>query len=294
MDGIIVINKPAGKSSHDMVYFVRRLLGIKKVGHTGTLDPDATGVLPVCIGKATKAADMLTASDKAYRATLVFGMTTDTLDSSGEILSEQPADFSREELASVINEFIGEIEQIPPMFSAIKKDGKKLYELARQGISVERNVRKVKIYDIKLNWFNKDEGTAEIDVVCSKGTYIRTLCDDIGMRLGCGAYMNSLVRTKSADFFIEDSFNCDELNEMKESGTLCDAIIPTDKLFAAYEAVYLDSFLAQKVKNGIKIRKKGLIEGNMYRVYGEKGEFLCISRYEDGLLIMEKSFWSGD
>ena len=292
MDGIIVINKPEGRSSHDMVYFVRRLLGIKKVGHTGTLDPDATGVLPICIGKASKAADMLTASDKAYRAVMVFGMTTDTLDASGEVLTEQPVDFSREDLEKVIDGFIGEVEQIPPMFSAIKKDGKKLYELARQGITVERKVRKVIIFDIKRNWFDEKNGMAEIDVFCSKGTYIRTLCEDIGMKLGCGAYMNSLVRTKSAGFCIEESYTCDTLNEIKENGNIEETIIPVDKLFDEYEAVYLNDFLAQKVKNGIKIRKSGLSDGILYRVYGENKEFLCISRYENGLLIMEKSFWS--
>ena len=292
MDGIIVINKPEGRSSHDMVYFVRRLLGIKKVGHTGTLDPDATGVLPICIGKATKAADMLTASDKAYRAVMVFGMTTDTLDASGEVLTEQLVDFSREDLEKVIDGFIGEVEQIPPMFSAIKQDGKKLYELARQGITVERKVRKVNIFDIKLNWFDEKNGMAEIDVFCSKGTYIRTLCEDIGMKLGCGAYMNSLVRTKSAGFCIEESYTCDTLNEIKENGNIEETIIPVDKLFDEYEAVYLNDFLAQKVKNGIKIRKSGLSDGILYRVYGENKEFLCISRYENGLLIMEKSFWS--
>ena len=292
MDGIIVINKPEGRSSHDMVYFVRRLLGIKKVGHTGTLDPDATGVLPICIGKATKAADMLTASDKAYRAVMVFGMTTDTLDASGEVLTEQPVDFSREDLEKVIDGFIGEVEQIPPMFSAIKKDGKKLYELARQGITVERKVRKVNIFDIKLNWFDEKNGMAEIDVSCSKGTYIRTMCEDIGMKLGCGAYMNSLVRTKSAGFCIEESYTCDTLNEIKENGNIEETIIPVDKLFDEYEAVYLNDFLVRKVKNGIKIRKSGLSDGDFYRVYGENKEFLCISRYENGLLIMEKSFWS--
>lgn len=292
MDGVIVINKPEGRSSHDIVYFVRRLLGIKKVGHTGTLDPDATGVLPICIGKATKAADMLTASDKAYRAVMVFGMTTDTLDASGKVLTEQPVDFSREDLEKVIDGFIGEVEQIPPMFSAIKKDGKKLYELARQGITVERKARKVNIFDIKLNWFDEKNGMAEIDVFCSKGTYIRTLCEDIGMKLGCGAYMNSLVRTKSAGFCIEESYTCDALNEIKENGNIEETIIPVDKLFDDYEAVYLNDFLAQKVKNGIKIRKSGLLDGLLYRVYGENKEFLCISRYENGLLIMEKSFWS--
>lgn len=287
-----MINKPAGKSSHDMVYFIRRLLGIKKAGHTGTLDPDATGVLPICIGKATKAADMLTASDKAYRAQLVLGMTTDTLDASGEILTEQPVCVTKEQFEKAVNGFIGEIEQIPPMYSAIKKDGKKLYELARMGVTVERKKRRVKIYDIKINYFDESEGIAEIDVSCSKGTYIRTLCEDIGTALGCGAYMNTLVRTKSAGFDLENSFGCDELTAMRDSGKIEEALIPVDRLFECYEAVVLDAFLSDKVKNGVRIRKKGLTDNNLYRVYAENGEFLCISRYESGQLIMEKAFWS--
>lgn len=292
MDGVVVIDKPLGKTSHDMVYFVRRLFGIKKVGHTGTLDPDATGVLPICIGKATKAADMLTESDKAYRAELVFGMTTDTLDASGEILTEQPVTATREEIENAINEFIGEIEQIPPMFSAVKQDGKKLYELARKGVTVERKKRRVKIHSIEIKKIDVENYTARIEVYCSKGTYIRTLCEDIGMKLGCGAYMNSLVRIKSAGFTLEDAYSAERLSEMKENGTLSSAIVPTDKLFEKYRAVYLEQFLADKAKNGVKIRRKGLEEGKIYRIYAENGEFLCLSRYTDGALVLEKAFWT--
>ncbi|MDD6213816.1 MAG: tRNA pseudouridine(55) synthase TruB [Firmicutes bacterium] len=292
MDGIIVINKPIGKTSHDMVYFVRRLCGIKKVGHTGTLDPDATGVLPVCVGKATKAADMLTMSDKAYRAQLVFGMTTDTLDASGEILSDQPVHASHENIEKAIKSFIGEIEQIPPMFSAIKKDGKKLYDLARRGITVEREKRKVTIYDIEIIDIDTENYTAVIDVSCSKGTYIRTLCDDIGMKLGCGAYMNTLVRTKSSIFDISESFTEKQLLEMKKNGTLETAFIPVDALFSEYDKVVLDTFLAQKAKNGVRIRKNGLSEGAFYRLYEENGTFICISQYQGGELILKKAFWN--
>lgn len=292
MDGIIVIDKPLGRTSHDMVGFVRRLLGIKKVGHTGTLDPDATGVLPICIGKATKASDMLTESDKAYRAQLVLGMITDTLDASGEILAEQPVAVTKEQIEKIISEFIGEIEQIPPMFSAIKKDGKKLYELARAGITVERKSRKVKIYDIKIEEIDLKQGTVTIYVECSKGTYIRTLCEDIGLRLGCGAYMNTLVRTKSAQFVIEDSFTVEKLSEMKENGTINEAIIPVDRVFSAYKSVILNDFLTQKAKNGVKIRYKSLKEGSFYRVYGADNTFLCISRYENGELVLQKAFWN--
>ncbi|MBR4723262.1 MAG: tRNA pseudouridine(55) synthase TruB, partial [Clostridia bacterium] len=218
MNGIIVIDKPIGKTSHDMVSFVRRLTGIKKVGHTGTLDPDATGVLPICIGRATKAADMLTVSDKAYRTQLVLGKTTDTQDASGKVLKERQVMVTQADIEETVSQFIGEISQIPPMFSAIKKGGKKLYELARQGISVEREPRKVTIYDIVIEEINLDNKTVTLDISCSKGTYIRTLCEDIGEKLGCGAYMNSLVRTKSAGFTLSDSYTQEELAEMKENG----------------------------------------------------------------------------
>lgn len=291
MDGILVINKPLGKTSHDMVYFARRLFGIKKIGHTGTLDPDATGVLPICIGRATKTADMLTESDKSYRAELVLGMTTDTLDASGEILTEQPVNVSEAEIEKAIKSFIGEISQIPPMFSAIKKDGKKLYELARRGETVERQPRKVTIYDIKISEIDMQKGSAIIDVDCSKGTYIRTLCDDIGMKLGCGAYMNSLVRTKSAGFDLENAYTVDELLEMKEKGELESAVIPLDTIFKAYERIDLNNFLAKKAKSGIKIRTKTAVNGRKYRLYDENGAFMCISECIDNELVLKKAFW---
>lgn len=292
MDGILVIDKPLGATSHDMVSFTRRLFGIKKVGHTGTLDPMATGVLPVCIGKATKAADMLTASDKGYTAQLVLGMTTDTLDAEGEILTEQPVSVTREEIENAIMSFVGEIEQIPPMFSAIKQGGKKLYELAREGITVERKSRRVQIFKIEIHEIDMENHTATFSVYCSKGTYIRTLCEDIGIKLGCGGYMNALRRIKSANFALSDCFKKEELLAMKENGTLDTAVIPIDRVFEKYEKVLLDEFLAAKAKNGIRIRKKGLKNGELYRIYGKDGEFLCISRYENGELILEKAFWS--
>lgn len=291
MDGIIVLDKPFGKTSHDMVYFVRRLFGIKKVGHTGTLDPEATGVLPICIGKATKTCDMLTNSDKAYTAELVLGMTTDTLDSSGEILTEQPINVTKDEIVVAINSFIGEIKQIPPMFSAVKKDGKKLYELARQGISVEREPRKIKIYGIKILNINLDLGTVKIDVECSKGTYIRTLCDDIGRKLGTGAYMNSLVRTKSAGYSIDNSYTAEELQRLKENGNLESAVIPLDTVFDMYDRIELNEFLSKKVKSGVRIRTTPAKNGKMYRLYDENGKFLSVSECVEGELVLKKAFW---
>lgn len=291
MNGVIVINKPTGKTSHDMVYFVRRLTGIKKVGHTGTLDPDASGVLPVCIGKATKAADMLTCSDKAYRAELVLGMTTDTQDASGKVLSRQEVNVTKEQIENTVSQFIGEISQIPPMFSAIKKDGKKLYELARRGISVEREPRRVTVYGMTVIDTDPVNNTVTIDVDCSKGTYIRTLCEDIGKSLGCGAYMKSLVRTKSAGFSLSESYTEEELTRLKEQGSLEKAVLPLDSLFEEYAKIELDEKLSKRVKNGVRIRAGGASDGNTYRVYDEKGAFLCLSECVNGELALKKAFW---
>ncbi|MCC8160842.1 MAG: tRNA pseudouridine(55) synthase TruB [Oscillospiraceae bacterium] len=289
MNGIVIIDKPPMRTSHDMVYFIRKLTGIKKVGHTGTLDPMATGVLPVCIGSATKAADMLTLSDKRYIAEMVLGMTTDTQDADGEVLTECAADCSEEEIRSAVSGFIGEIEQIPPMYSAIKQNGKKLYELARKGIEVERKSRKVTINSIDI--LKIDGARVTIDVCCSKGTYIRTLCEDIGIRLGTGAYMNTLRRVKTGPFTIEESHTLGELEDLKRQGTLESVIIPVDRLFADYPSVRLNEKQVKSVTNGVRMTYNG-IEGQSYRVYDEKNKFLCISKITDGKLTLEKSFWS--
>lgn len=291
MNGIIVINKPPFKTSHDMVNFVRRLAGIKKVGHTGTLDPDATGVLPICIGKATKAADMLTDSDKEYKTQLVLGKITDTQDASGKILAQNPVTVTKEEILEAVSHFTGEITQIPPMFSAIKKDGKKLYELARQGISVERQPRKITIYDAEVTEIDLENHTVTLLVSCSKGTYIRTLCEDIGKRLGCGAYMNTLVRTKSAGFSLAQSFTPEELVKLKEENRLGEAILPLDSIFSDYDKIKLPAVLAKKVKNGVRIRHEKAEDGKCYRIYDENGAFLCISEGKRGELVLKKAFW---
>ncbi len=292
MNGVIILNKPSGRTSHDMVSFMRRLTGIKKIGHTGTLDPEAVGVLPVCIGNATKACELLTCENKAYRAQLVLGMTTDTLDSSGEILTEQPVLCSRDDVARAIDSFVGEIEQLPPMYSAIKKDGKKLYELAREGISIEREKRKVTIYDIKTEEIDLQRGTVTISVECSKGTYIRTLCEDIGAALGCGAYMNTLERTRSGNFSIESSYSPEVLIKMAEEGRLSEALVPTEELFSNLKKVFVNERQRCFIVNGVRTRYKGLNENEEYRVYDEKGHFLCISKCIEERLTLSKAFWS--
>ena len=291
MDGVIVINKPKGKTSHDCVGFVRRLAGTRKVGHTGTLDPLATGVLPICIGCATKASELLTCENKSYTAELILGKTTDTLDCDGTVLSESPVDFDEEKIRECIMSFVGKSEQLPPMYSAIKKDGKKLYELARQGISIERDRRKIEIYSIDIFDMNKKNNSVTFSVDCSKGTYIRSLCDDIGAKLGCGGYMNSLERTKSGKFSIDNSYTFEQLQTLKENGTLSDALIPVDELFD-YPKITVDSRQRGFIVNGVRTRYKGLDEGQLYRIYDENGNFLCISECIEERLTLKKSFWS--
>ncbi len=292
MNGIIIIDKPCGKTSHDMVGFIRRLTGIKKVGHTGTLDPEATGVLPVCIGNATKACELLTCEDKRYVAELALGMTTDTLDAEGEILTEQPVLCDEETIKKTIESFIGEIWQIPPMFSAIKKDGKKLYELARQGISIEREKRKIVIHDIRIIEINMENQTVSIDVSCSKGTYIRTLCDDIGMKLGCGAYMNKLRRVKSGKFSIEDAYKTEEIEKLFKENKFESVLVSVDNVFCDFPKVVVDDRYADFIKNGVRVRIKGLSEGQTYRVYDRNKNFLSLSKCIGERLTLLKAFWN--
>ena len=289
MNGIIILDKPVGKTSHDMVYTMRQLTGIKKVGHTGTLDPMATGVLPVCIGNATKVADMLTLSDKCYIAELILGMTTDTQDADGEVLTECEVSCTEDEIRSVINSFVGEIEQIPPMYSAIKQNGKKLYELARKGIEVERKSRKVTINSIDILEINGERVT--IKVSCSKGTYIRTLCEDIGIKLHVGAYMNTLRRVKTGPFTIDESHTVKELNLLKDAGNIDSVLIPVDRMFMEYPEIILNPKQVKSITNGVQMTYNGK-EEQSYRVYDENKKFLCISKIVNGRLKLEKSFWN--
>ncbi len=290
MNGIILLDKPEGKSSHDMVNFVRRLVGIRKVGHTGTLDPIATGVLPICVGNATKAADMLTAEDKRYEAVIALGKRTDTFDRTGTVLEERPVNCTENDIRKAIDSFIGESEQLPPMYSAVKINGKKLYELAREGVEIERKARKICISRIDILEVDIKKCCLCIDVECSKGTYIRTLCDDIGQRLGTGAYMMELRRTRSGKFEISSCNTPERLEALKSEGRLAEAVIPTDHIFAEFAAVKVGGRRQERVLNGAPVRYSGH-EGALYRVYDEEGQFLCLSRCVAGELRMEKAFW---
>lgn len=290
MNGVINVNKPLGMTSHDVVYRLRKLLSIKKIGHTGTLDPDASGVLPMCIGRATKVADMLTAQDKQYIAEVTLGSATDTLDALGTVTETAEVNVTPEEISCVAREFVGDIEQIPPMYSAIKIDGKKLYELAREGKEIERSPRQVRVENIEILSIDLENKKFSMKVDCSKGTYIRTLCDDIGRKLGCFAHMSALERTRSGRFDIAESYTLEQIEEMFQNGDLS-FFVPVDAVFEEYPRLTLSNRKAHKMCNGTRVSVQGIEEGTVYRVYDEAGNFLTISEAEDGLLKILKTFY---
>ena len=250
INGVVNIYKEEGYTSHDVVAIVKKLFKAK-TGHTGTLDPQATGVLPICLGKATKLSDYIMADIKGYKATLKLGITTDTQDIWGNVCSTKDVCCNHEEIRQVIETFIGKQSQIPPMYSAIKVDGKKLYELAREGKTIERKSRDVEIYSIDIVSFNgKDE--VELDIICSKGTYIRTLCHDIGEKLNCGGVMASLLRFKSGEFCIENAIKISELREKVKSDNL-DFIIPIEDILKNFTKVISNKLAQKYIENGNKI-----------------------------------------
>lgn len=288
MDGIININKDKGYTSHDVVAVLRRLLNIRKIGHTGTLDPDATGVLPVCVGKATKVCDIITDRDKTYEAKVLLGVTTDTLDTSGEILSKNEVDASEDDIKDALDFFKGEIEQIPPMYSAIKVDGKKLYEYARAGVEIERKSRKVTIHDIEL--LGVELPYFSIRVKCSKGTYIRTLCDDIGSKLGCGAAMSELVRTAVGRFKIEDALT---LSDVEKRLTDEKIFLRIDDVFDMYPKAVVKPEAMKLLLNGNPISLDSVVadeRSKIYRIYDDKGEFYALYKAKGNRLVVEKNF----
>jgi len=292
--GVIAIDKPLGKTSHDCVSFVRRLIGQKRVGHTGTLDPEASGVLPICVGMATKASDFMMNSGKEYIAGVKLGITTDTQDATGEVLDRRDVSVTKEDIITAFCSFVGHIEQMPPMYSALKKDGQKLYQLARRGIEVERPTRHVFIENIELLDIDLEQNVFTMKVACGKGTYIRTLSHDIGELLGCGAHMNSLRRTKSGGFTLKDAYTLEQLLSLKEKGELEDVILPTDRIFDSFVQKILDEQQSWKVGNGIPILADGEEDGTKFRLYDTAGRFLCISTVKNNKLVMDTSFWCED
>lgn len=251
--GVLIIDKPTGMTSHDAVNIIRKLYNTKKVGHTGTLDPDATGVLVVLVGRAVKACEFLSLERKEYSAGLRLGITTDTADIGGRIISENDDIPSREATKEVIASFIGKQKQIPPMYSALKVGGKKLVDLARKGITIEREAREIEIFSIKSEYISEHDYL--IDLSCSKGTYVRVLCEDIGKKLGCGGCMSSLKRTRTGNFTLENSYSIDKLREMSED-ELEKILLPTESLFSNLPKVELNDFFASLCHSGQRIYQK--------------------------------------
>lgn len=285
-NGIIIIDKPQDWTSMDICAKLRGILKEKKIGHAGTLDPMATGVLPVFVGNATRAVEFAEKGDKEYIAGLRLGVVTNTQDTTGEIIAEHPVTSDRAALEAVLPRFVGEIDQIPPMFSAIKIGGKKLYEMARAGKEVERAARRITIREIEI-LEQSAENEYLLRVRCSKGTYIRTLCHDIGASLGCGGCMSSLRRTMAAGFTLEDAVTLQDVQEKGEA-----LLSPTDLYFRDHEKYVLANARQEHLcRNGNAVKAAGLAEGNIYRVYSAEGEFLCISRYENGVLTSIKNFF---
>lgn len=293
MNGVINVYKEAGFTSHDVVAKLRGIVKQKKIGHTGTLDPDAEGVLPVCLGNATKLCGLLTEKEKTYRAVLLLGQTTDTQDTSGRVLAEAPVTATGEQVREAIISFLGDYDQVPPMYSALKVNGKKLYELAREGKEVERQARRVRILDMEIHEIRLPEVT--FTVTCSSGTYIRTLCQDIGEKLGCGGCMKSLLRTKVDRFELVDSHKLSELEAMMHEGRIEEVLLPVDDVFAACPAVRIRQESDRLIQNGNPFGKEDIaettgecppegteLERNCVRVYNSEGDFRGLYRREQG------------
>jgi len=279
MDGILNVLKPSGMTSFDVVSYLRGLLGIRKIGHAGTLDPLAAGVLPVCVGRATKAIEFMMDKDKAYRAELTLGIVTDTQDSAGNVLSVCEVNCTDGQIVQAVRSFTGKYMQLPPMYSALKVNGKRLYELAREGTQIERSQREVEIYSTRVLNIDRTDGVRILfDVHCSKGTYIRTLCADIGERLGCGGHMSFLLRKKAGPFDITSSYTLEQLAQIKETGKIGDAFSSVEQVFVQLGRVTLDERTEKRFMNGLPVAVPDSVggENELIRVYGSNNEITAI------------------
>lgn len=308
LDGLVNVLKPPGMTSHDVVAFMRRISGVRRVGHAGTLDPGAAGVLVLCVGPATRATSYLQESDKCYRAEMVLGVATDTQDASGRTVAVH-TDFELEwsDVDAALARMVGTIEQRPPMASAVHWQGRRLYELARQGIEVERPARRVDIYQVSVvAVWPRDADKARFgarvlfDVTCGPGTYVRTLCADVGERLGCGAHLGFLVRTRSGAFSVGDSVTLEELEAAAHHRRLADYLLPVDAGLGHLPAVYLSRADAARVRHGASVpwpahasRPQDLEAGDLVRVYDPDGRLLAVARLSerpDGWLLPDRVF----
>ncbi len=302
---ILNVQKEKGYTSHDVVAKLRGITRQKKIGHTGTLDPDAVGVLPVCLGRATRLCDMITDRDKTYETVMLLGRTTDTQDTSGQTLeTADTAGLDEYEVQKAIQEFVGDYAQIPPMYSALKVDGRKLYELAREGKEVERKARNVHISEIEILKISLPRVYMRVE--CSKGTYIRTLCHDIGNRLGCGGCMEELTRTRVGRFLLEDSLTLDEIAGKCKDKSLSEALIPMDEMFREYAGLTVGSRWDSLAKNGNPLPKEAFLETpdprgwkereidsypDYIRIYDEKGRFIAVCRWQEKEYRIVKMFY---
>ncbi|MDY4429504.1 tRNA pseudouridine(55) synthase TruB [Evtepia sp.] len=285
-NGILVIDKPAGWTSHDVVAKLRGILHVKRIGHAGTLDPMATGVLPVFVGRATRAVEFAAEREKEYIAGLRLGVVTDTQDCTGTTLETHPVEVTRDQVEAILDRFRGDLQQIPPMYSAVKKNGRKLYELARRGVEVERQPRPVTIHQLELlDQVSPTDYT--LRVLCSKGTYVRTLCHDMGQALGCGGTLFSLRRTRSAGFTLEDAVTLEDVAAAADPAAL---LLPVDAYFSGYPILQLQTGAEEKrIRNGNSLTLDG--PDGTYRVYSRQGEFLALSQRSQGCLSTIKSFF---
>ena len=285
-NGILVIDKPAGWTSHDVVAKLRGILHVKRIGHAGTLDPMATGVLPVFVGRATRAVEFAAEREKEYIAGLRLGVVTDTQDCTGTTLETHPVEVTRDQVEAILDRFRGDLQQIPPMYSAVKKNGRKLYELARRGVEVERQPRPVTIHRLELlDQVSPTDYT--LRVLCSKGTYVRTLCHDMGQALGCGGTLFSLRRTRSAGFTLEDAVTLEDVAAAADPAAL---LLPVDAYFSGYPVLQLQNEAEEKrIRNGNSLTLDG--PDGTYRVYSRQGEFLALSQRSQGCLTTIKSFF---
>ena len=295
MDGILCINKPKEYTSFDVVARIRGMSKTRRVGHSGTLDPMATGVLSVFIGNATKACDRMPTDTKSYTADFLLGKTSDTLDVWGPILSEQVSRVTEEELRSCLPEFRGEIVQIPPMYSAVRVNGQRLYDLARQGKEVERQPRTVFVHHLELLSFDAASQSGRLEISCSKGTYIRSILSDLGSRLGVGGMMTGLVRTAAGPFSLADCITLEEAQALTEAGRLEERLLPVDRLFESLPEIRLNEVQSRKFRNGVRLdlnRVRCQPGEGLHRVYAQDRMFLGLARScpEEALLRIEKLF----
>jgi len=295
MNGILIVDKPAGWTSHDVVAKLRGILKQKRIGHGGTLDPMATGVLPVFIGRATRAAEFCENADKEYIAGLRLGIVTDTQDITGNVLCENEVSVSADDVNAVLPQFTGALKQLPPMYSAIKKDGQKLYDLARRGIEIPREERDINISLLELLDAPGGQGVDcfyTLRIACSKGTYIRTLCYDIGAALGCGGTMSALRRTRAGVFPIDIAHTLDTVTAAVSTDSVNDIILPVDSIFSDFPSISINESEVRKAKNGAVCQARENTEDGTYRVYAPGGEFLLLGEIKSNMITTIKSFFN--